>query len=622
MSQRSRASTEQGVTRTRTLSPASALRRRHEEPLTALLVAHDQGTKIVLLEPNVPVILGRMPASGVEIPDATLSREHARFMLVDGRITLQDLGSKNGTYVAERLVQSTVVDVGDEVVLGGVRVRVQQLDAAGESLGIEGDARFRQHVEAEVSRAIEFRRPFTFLVLRVVDVHENAPASGGVRLWLDEIRRRLRPVDRIGLYGHDAVQILLPETGFDAVPRVAEMLTAPIDQAETAFLVGVAVHTGSLVSADELIERACRAVRRATPSKRIEVCPEDAYVFSDKTDNDQDDVVAGPKMREVLDIVTRVASSRLPVILLGETGSGKEVIARLLHEQGPRKSKRMVRVNCGAIPKDLVESTLFGHERGAFTGAMQQQKGVFEEADKGTVFLDEIGELPLFAQAALLRVLETGSFCRVGSTKEVAVDVRIVAATHRDLDAMVTAGTFRADLYYRLGGITVEIPALAERMEDVEPLSRRFLRLANENNGRKVQAISPEAMQILRQYAWPGNVRELRNTIERAVVVTRGSVIVPEDLPLRIRGASTPARVASVPKPVVEAAPAAAEAAPAVSDAAGPMRDKVQEYEANIVRKVLEETQWNRTEAAKRIGIPLRTLSYRMKVLGIKKPET
>jgi DNA-binding NtrC family response regulator len=329
-------------------------------------------------------------------------------------------------------------------------------------------------------------------------------------------------------------------------------------------------------------------------------------------------------MREVLDVVARVASSRLPVILLGETGTGKEVVARLIHEQSPRKSRRIVRVNCGAIPKDLVESTLFGHERGAFTGAHQLQKGVFEEADKGTVFLDEVGELPASAQAALLRVLETGAFARVGSTREMEVDVRIVAATHRNLDAMVQGGQFREDLYYRLSGAVIEIPSLAERAEDIAAFARRFVRLANETNGRNIQGITPEAMQHLQTYAWPGNVRELRNTIERAVVVARGPMIGPDDLPARVRGEALLGRAAnSVPGVEFDAAKSTVSmpAAPSAGETA-PVRDKVQGYEAQILRTTLESVGWNRAEAAKQMGIPVRTLSYRMKVLGVKKPGT
>jgi transcriptional regulator with GAF, ATPase, and Fis domain len=304
-----------------------------------------------------------------------------------------------------------------------------------------------------------------------------------------------------------------------------------------------------------------------------------------------------------------VAASRIPVILQGETGTGKEVLAQRIHETGPRRDQRIVRVNCGAIPRDLVESTLFGHERGAFTGALQQQKGVFEEAHGGTVFLDEIGELPPAAQASLLRVLEAGAFHRVGSIREIEVDVRIVAATHRDLEAMTEAGTFRADLYYRLSGVIIEIPPLRERRDEVEPLARRFLLAANEANGRRAEGFSPETLALLKAYAWPGNVRELRNVIERAVVVTQGGLIGPEDLPTRVRTGEH--------RPEAGQGKAAAVADPAPAQA----REKVQQFEAHMLQDALSAANWNRTEAAKKLGMAVRTLSYRMKVLGVKKPQ-
>lgn len=320
-------------------------------------------------------------------------------------------------------------------------------------------------------------------------------------------------------------------------------------------------------------------------------------------------LIAGQAMRPVLETVASVATSRIPVILHGETGTGKEVLAQLIHESGPRKGRRIVRVNCGAIPKDLVESTLFGHERGAFTGALQQQRGVFEEADGGTVFLDEIAELPPAAQASLLRVLEVGAFSRVGSSREIQVDVRIVAATHRDLEAMAEEGTFRSDLYYRLSGVVIELPPLRERQDEIEPLARRFLHAANKANGRRVEGISPETLALLEAYSWPGNVRELRNVIERAVVVTQGALIGPEDLPARVRAGGRSSEAGASKASV----PGALEPEQA--------RDKVHQFEARMLQEALAATGWNRAEAARKLGMPVRTLSYRLKVLGVKKPQ-
>ncbi|MFO0755911.1 MAG: sigma 54-interacting transcriptional regulator [Byssovorax sp.] len=336
-------------------------------------------------------------------------------------------------------------------------------------------------------------------------------------------------------------------------------------------------------------------------------------------------IAVSASMRAVLDMAARVAASAVPVILQGETGAGKEVVARFLHDHSPRAHKPMVSVNCAAIPAQLVESTLFGYEKGAFTGAAQRQKGVFEEADGGTVFLDEIGELGLPAQAALLRVLETGRFARVGSPKEIAVDVRVVGATHRNLEALRDAGQFRADLYYRLSVMVLQLPALRDRPEDIEPLCRRFLAQGAGAGGR-ARDISPAALACLRAYAFPGNVRELRNTLDRASILARGSTIGEEDLPDRIRMAAAAAPpppppprwgMATIPPGSMGATNMGEPAAGAPS--VGDLRARMQEIEATTIRQMLESVGWNQSEAARRLGMPIRTLSNKVKSLGIKR---
>ena len=333
-------------------------------------------------------------------------------------------------------------------------------------------------------------------------------------------------------------------------------------------------------------------------------------------------MIAGDSLREVMATAARVAASRIPVIVLGETGTGKELLARYIHEQSPRRGKPLVCVNCAAIPAQLVESTLFGHEKGAFTGAAQQHQGVFEAADGGTVFLDEIGELPAPAQAALLRVLETRRFARVGSVREIEVDVRVIAATHRDLEGMAAQGAFRADLYYRLGTITVTLPPLRARPDDIEPLARHFLRRAG--GGR---TLSAPALARLRAYAWPGNVRELRNAIERAVVVAPSPVIEIEDLPDRVLRASAPA-AATVAPTLSDDDPFAitsqivvGPAGPVTIDGQGDLRSHLHEQERRLLLSTYAATGYNRTETARRLGLPVRTLSHKMKILGIKRPE-
>ncbi|UQA57519.1 sigma 54-interacting transcriptional regulator [Polyangium aurulentum] len=596
----------------------------HAGRSVALLAQHAGGVQSALLAPDAPLTVGRTAPACLRIEDPTLSREHARFTLSGGRVRVEDLGSRNGTRIVGRRVKEAELEIGDEVHLGGVLVRIQALGATGEPLGIEGEDRLRRYIEEELTRAEQFRGPFALLFVRAVHA-ESAGAED--RPWIETLRARLRPVDRIALYGLDAAQVLLPETGADNAARIARAIAAP-SGGSVSFLVGGAVHPDAGSTAEVLIERAREAARRASPTRPVELVASSSWAIEGTGDGA---LVAGAAMRELLATIERVAASRIPIVLHGETGTGKEVLARLIHDRGPRKARRMVRVNCGAIPKELVESTLFGHERGAFTGALQQQKGVFEDADGGTVFLDEIGELPPAAQAALLRVLETGSFSRVGSPREIETDVRIVAATHRDLEAMCETGAFRADLYYRLGGVVIDIPPLRERKDEIEPLAWRFLRGANEANGRSVQGIAREALELLQLYNWPGNVRELRNAIERAVVVTRGALVGPEDLPARVRAAraegertsdtgrvTDPGRVSS--PEIVSEAPLPSPEPPGVEGAA--VRGKVQQYEAKILRDTLEAAGWNRNEAAKRLGIPVRTLSYRMKVLGVTKPGT
>ncbi|WP_433932832.1 sigma 54-interacting transcriptional regulator [Sorangium cellulosum] len=570
----------------------------------------------------MPLVVGRAPPAALCIEDRTLSRAHASFRLSGGRVWVEDLGSKNGTFLGGGRIERAEIALGEEVMLGSVALRVQALGARGESLDLEGEERLLHGVEEEIARARQFRRPFALMLVRVATA---APYEG----WLEAVRARLRPVDHIALYGVGAVHVLLPETGAEEAPRIASAIAASTFASGAPLLVGLALYPDAGSTADELFAAAGEAARRASPGRPVKRGPEPTSTHAQHSPPGVG-IIAGRRMRPVLEEVERVAASRIPVVLHGETGTGKEVLVRMIHERGPRKGRRIVRVNCGAIPKDLIESTLFGHVRGAFTGALQQQKGVFEEADGGTVFLDEIGELPAAAQAALLRVLEVGTFSRVGTSREIEVDVRVVAATHRDLEAMAASGTFRTDLYYRLSGMVIEIPPLRDRKDEIEPLAHQFLRAASEANGRRMEGITPEALALLGAYAWPGNVRELRNVIERAVVVTPGTIVGPDDLPPRVRAAATHAQVERGSAPegdtdpgrALPAAAARTSTPSAPKDAPpefGQVRGKVQQYEAKLLHDTLEAAGWNRTEAARRLEMPVRTLSYRMKALGVKR---
>jgi two-component system response regulator AtoC len=301
-----------------------------------------------------------------------------------------------------------------------------------------------------------------------------------------------------------------------------------------------------------------------------------------------------PKMLQVYKTIARVAESRSTVLIYGESGTGKELIARAIHFNSSRASAPFVAVDCGSLAETLLESELFGHVRGAFTGALTNKRGLFEEADRGTCFLDEVGDISLSIQAKLLRVLQEHEIKRVGGTETIKVDVRVVAATNKDLERLVEEKKFREDLYYRLNVVSIYLPPLRERPEDIPLLIDHFLRKYATQNQKPLVHISPEALDLLSKYRWPGNVRELENVIERAVTLTQSGIILPEDLPHRIRVGSAEADLRVFPG-----------------------RIPLSEMEKLYIQKVLEETGGNRKKAAEILGIDRRTL-YRMAArLGI-----
>ena len=307
-------------------------------------------------------------------------------------------------------------------------------------------------------------------------------------------------------------------------------------------------------------------------------------------------VAASPAMIQVLEIVERAAEFKATVLLQGESGSGKEVLARALHSQSPRRDEAFVAINCAAIPENLLESELFGHAKGAFTGADRARRGLFAEADGGTIFLDEIGELPLPLQAKLLRVLQEEEVRAVGESKPRRVDVRVLAATARDLEVEVAAGRFREDLFYRLDVVRVKVPPLRERREDIPLLVDHFLGRTRESLGKSVRSIDDDALDRLVGYAWPGNVRELENVLERAVILCRGDRLTLADLPPNLTAVPAERRTGS-------------------RDLS--LRRARRAVEARLIEEALEATGGNRTHAARLLGISHRALLYKLKEYGV-----
>jgi PAS domain S-box-containing protein len=311
-------------------------------------------------------------------------------------------------------------------------------------------------------------------------------------------------------------------------------------------------------------------------------------------------IAESPSMREVMNFVRRVAASEATTILLeGENGTGKDLIAKTIHYESLRQAEPFIAINCAAIPDTLLESELFGYEKGAFTDARAQKRGIFELADKGTLFLDEIGEIPLMLQAKLLRVLEEQSFRRLGGLKDIKLDLRVIAATNKNLREAVNEGAFRQDLYFRLNVIHITIPPLRERPEDILPLVKFFIEHYNVKFRRHIQGVTPEAQRLLLAHDWPGNVRELRNAIERAMILEESTHITPASLPISITQAPT-----RQPVP----------AAPFIPDEGL----SLEESEKALIQRALEKTNGNQTQAARLLKITRDTLRYKMKKFNLR----
>ncbi|MGH7677195.1 MAG: sigma-54-dependent transcriptional regulator [Gemmatimonadaceae bacterium] len=303
-------------------------------------------------------------------------------------------------------------------------------------------------------------------------------------------------------------------------------------------------------------------------------------------------------LQQAVALARKVAKHPSTVLVTGESGSGKELVARLIHESGPRAASTFVAVNCGAIPEQLLESELFGHARGAFTGAVDSRRGLFEEADGGTLFLDEIGELPVALQVKLLRALQESEIRPVGDNTPRKVDVRVVAATSRDLESDVRGGRFREDLFYRINVVRLQLPPLRERREDLPELLRHFVKLFNKRLGLSITGVTPAATRVLMDYTWPGNVRELENVVERAMVLADGSQIDVEQLPPQVR---------------VPGAPVAA----AGDEMDLSIKRRTESLERTLIARALQQTDGNRTRAARLLDLSHRALLYKIKEYGL-----
>ncbi len=377
---------------------------------------------------------------------------------------------------------------------------------------------------------------------------------------------------------------------FPDLPVVMMTAYGTVETAVTSMKEGALDYLTKPIDLDELLIIIRKVLERSTlirENRQLKAQLRERYAFPN--------IISGsPKMEEVMGLVARVAPSQATVLIRGESGTGKELIANAIHYASPRSDKPLIKVNCSAIPETLLESELFGHERGAFTGAVQKRIGRFEEAEGGTIFLDEIGDLPPSTQVKLLRTLQEREFQRLGSNLTLKSDVRIIAATHRNLEEAMQKGLFREDLYYRLNVITIHLPPLRERKEDLPLLIDHFLKKYSELNRKTIRDLSKEARTLLMRHSYPGNVRELENLIERAVVLCRGEVITTQDLPFHLQEGTSegqremPQRTKTLP-------------------------ESLEEIERELILRALHQHQGVQTRAAESLGISERVLRYKMK---------
>ncbi len=401
------------------------------------------------------------------------------------------------------------------------------------------------------------------------------------------------------------LDLALPgESGIDLLPRILDMQPDLPVIMITAFGTVANVVDAIRAGAENFVqkpwdnEKLLADIRAAIGRKRAEEEVVQLKRALKQRYNFENIVGKSEPMLRMFDLVAQVAPSRSTVLVQGESGTGKELIAKALHANSPRRDKPFVPVNTGAVPSDLLESTLFGHVKGAFTSAISAKKGLFEVANGGTLFLDEIGTMGMDMQAKILRVLQDRRFMHLGGTQEIQVDVRIIAATNVDLQQAVREGKFREDLFYRLNVICLELPPLRARRQDIPLLAAHFLKFYADENGTPVPSLSPEAMRILMDYEWPGNVRELENAMERGVVLATSKTITQDLLPASLTGNTYSANL-------LDHRPDAS------------LFDLMEEIERRIISDRLERSHWNQTEAAEYFKIPLSTLNQKIKRLNV-----
>jgi DNA-binding NtrC family response regulator len=551
-----------------------------------VLVVDNDSSSIFHLPRSGAVVIGRDKDVELRVQHASVSRRHATIRIDDGIVRVADLGSHNGTRVnGEKVADTRMLASGDVITVGDVVLVVHFSAPTLVARAAYPESGWRRRLAEELVRAIAFKR--SLVVAVILDAGEARVA---------EIGNALRLIDVVGTTDDGQLLVLMPEVSRSDARELIGRAIASVPGARA----GLAECPTDACDADTILLAARSAVRRATAGTVTESAESAQHIEL----GTRKVLVADPAMSRVFGLLERVAATELAVSITGETGVGKENAAYAVHHWSKRTGP-FIAVNCAALgPETLVDAELFGYDKGAFTGATAAKAGLFENASGGTVFLDEVGELPLAIQAKLLRALENKRITRLGEVRERPIDVRLVSATNRSLEAEVTAGRFRQDLFFRLSGATVVVPPLRDRRCEIPLLARAFLDEMCDRSNRARMTVSPDAMQVLLTYAWPGNVRELRHTMEYAMAAAPDDTVEPYDLPERLGGSGN----VGAPATVADAVP--------MSDVKGtfrPISDELRELERRRMAEALAASGGVKTRAAQLIDMPIRTFTLKLK---------
>ena len=547
------------------------------------------------------ICIGRGQRADIRFPELTdLSRRHA-LLRIREPLEVCDLGSANGTFV--RGVQLTANDfvsleLREPFMLSDVTFVVQRERIDDQPMQVRGLDPVKTTIDNHLQSGARFG---------VVSIE-----LGDTRVSLAPLFALLSRTDVAGIVSEHQVLLVLTGRSELQLSRLSSALER------------VLIHSASLRSLELLVvprdREALESLLEPNANGKLDTVPPPAPASEDGR------IIVAPAMIKLHKLAEEVSSSGTSLLLLGETGVGKDVVARAVHQYSGR-SGQFVGLNCAALPEHLLESELFGHEKGAFTGAVTAKQGLLEAAEGGTVFLDEVGEMPLSTQAKLLRVLEERKVLRVGAVKLTPVNFRLIAATNRNLQNEMNAGRFRTDLYYRINGFTLSIPPLRERREEIEPLTGFFARRSANNLGKATPRFSLEAKKLMLAYPWPGNIRELRSVVERAVLLCRNDIVEPKDLseelhdPGVFEGEITELRAAP-------ARPAKASSRPKLPSLAEPeespppsLQEQLSSIEATRIAAALEACAGNQTRAAQMLGITRRALIVRLERYNLPRPR-